>query len=81
MAIGLTIVNWDPGDTRPIISGALSIDTLALFLSLLFYVTGLATVALSLRAAAVRETGAGRVHEPAAGLDRRHGRSWPAPRT
>jgi len=58
-AIGLTVVNWDPGDTKPIISGALSTDTLALFLSLLFYVTGLATVALSLRAAAVRETGAG----------------------
>ena len=59
VAIGLTIANWAPGDTRPIISGALSIDTLALFLSLLFYVMGLATVALSVRATAVRETGAG----------------------
>ncbi len=59
VAIGLTIANWAPGDTRPIISGALSIDTLALFLSLLFYVMGLATVAVSVRAAAVRETGAG----------------------
>ncbi len=58
-AIGLTIANWDPGDTKPIVSGALSIDTLALFMSLLFYVMGLVTVALSLRATAARETGAG----------------------
>ena len=59
VAAGLTIANWDPGDTAPIIEGALAIDTLALFLSLLFFVAGLATVALSLRAPVVRETGAG----------------------
>ena len=59
VAAGLTVVNWDPGDTAPIVEGALSIDTLALFLSLLFYAAGLATVALSLRADVVRETGAG----------------------
>ncbi|MDQ4048056.1 MAG: hypothetical protein M3131_01545, partial [Actinomycetota bacterium] len=58
-AMGLTIVNWDPGDKAPIIEGALAIDTLALFLSMLFYVAGLVTVALSLRADVVRETGGG----------------------
>ena len=58
-AIGLTIANWDPGDKRPIIEGALAIDTLALSLSMLFYVAGLATIALSLRAEVVREAGAG----------------------
>ena len=58
-AIGLTIANWDPGDSKPIIEGALAVDTLALFLTMLFYVAGLATIALSLRAESVRETGAG----------------------
>ena len=59
VAMGLTIANWDPGDTKPIIEGALAIDTLALFLSMLFYIAGLATIALSLRAPVVREAGAG----------------------
>ncbi len=58
-AIGLTIANWDPGDSKPIVEGALAIDTLALFLTMLFYVAGLATIALSLRAESARETGAG----------------------
>ena len=49
-AIGLTAANWDAGDSAPIIEGALAIDTLALFMSMLFYVAGLATVLLSLRA-------------------------------
>ena len=44
-----SIANWEPGVVEPIISGALSIDTLALFMSLLFYVAGLAAIALSLR--------------------------------
>ena len=35
-AIGLTIVNWDPGDTAPIVQGALAVDTLALGISMLF---------------------------------------------
>ncbi len=54
-----TIVNWEPGVVKPIISGALSIDTLALFMSLLFYVAGLAAIALSLRWESVQEAGAG----------------------
>ena len=49
-AIGLTVANWDPGDSAPIIAGALAIDTLALLLSVLFYVMGLATILLSARA-------------------------------
>ncbi len=61
-AIILTVLNWDPGDTQPIISGALSIDTLALLMSLIFYVAGLAAIALSLRADYVSEAGSGEVY-------------------
>ncbi len=56
---GLTIANWEQGDSNPIIAGALAIDTLALLLSLLFFVMGLATIVLSLRADVAREAGAG----------------------
>jgi len=59
IAMGMAIANWEPGDSRPIIEGALAIDTLALFMSMLFYVTGLATVALSLRSDVQREIGSG----------------------
>ncbi len=59
VAIVFSIVNWEPGDSAPIISGALSIDTLALFMSLLFYVSGLAAIGLSLRWESVQEVGAG----------------------
>ena len=52
IAIGVTIWIWEPGDTAPIIEGALEIDTLALGLSMLFYVAGLVCIALSLRAEA-----------------------------
>ncbi len=59
IAMGMAIANWEPGDSRPIIEGALAIDTLALFMSMLFYVTGLATVLLSLRSDVQREIGSG----------------------
>ncbi|MDQ3434214.1 MAG: NADH-quinone oxidoreductase subunit N [Actinomycetota bacterium] len=59
VAMGMAIANWEAGDSRPIIEGALAIDTLALFMSMLFYVTGLATVALSLRSDVQREVGSG----------------------
>jgi NADH-quinone oxidoreductase subunit N len=58
-AMGLTIWVWDPGVRKPIITGALSIDTLALGLSMLFYIAGLATIALSHRSDAVRQAGGG----------------------
>ena len=58
-AMGLTIANWEAGDSAPIIEGALAIDTLALFMAMLFYVAGLATVLLSLRADVTREAGRG----------------------
>ena len=58
-AIGLTLWVWDPGVKKPIISGQLSIDTLALGLSLLFYISGLATILLSIRSDAVRQAGGG----------------------
>jgi NADH-quinone oxidoreductase subunit N len=58
-AIGLSIWNWDPGDTKPIVEGALAVDTLGLGIAIICYVAGIATVALSMRALAVREAGAG----------------------
>ena len=44
---------------EPIVEGALAVDTLALGSGMLFYVAGIATVVLSLRAEAVRVAGAG----------------------
>jgi NADH-quinone oxidoreductase subunit N len=58
-AIGLSIWNWEPGDTKPIIEGALAVDTLSLGMSILCFIAGIATVFLSLRAAAVRQAGSG----------------------
>jgi NADH-quinone oxidoreductase subunit N len=58
-AIGLTIWIWDPGQQQPIIEGSLTVDTLALALSMLFYLAGLVCIALSLRAVAAREAGHG----------------------
>src|SRR2546428_1913005 len=58
-AIGLTIWIWEPGGTRPIVAGALSVDTLALGISVLFYTAGIATILLSLRSDVVREAGPG----------------------
>jgi NADH-quinone oxidoreductase subunit N len=59
---GLLIWVWQPGRQKPIISGALTVDTLALGLSALFLVAGLVTILLSFRAEAVREAGAGEYH-------------------
>jgi NADH-quinone oxidoreductase subunit N len=61
-AIGLTIWVWDPGDREPIVEGALAVDTLGLGISVLFYVSGLVTILLSIRAVAVREAGSGEYH-------------------
>ncbi|MFN2616970.1 MAG: NADH-quinone oxidoreductase subunit N [Thermoleophilaceae bacterium] len=58
-AIGLTIWVWEPGDVKPIIEGALSVDALGLGVSMLFYVAGIVTVLMSLRSAAMREVGRG----------------------
>jgi NADH-quinone oxidoreductase subunit N len=58
-AIGLTIWNWASGDSKPIIEGALAVDPLALGLSLIFYVAGLATVAFAWRSIVLREAGSG----------------------
>jgi NADH-quinone oxidoreductase subunit N len=59
VAIVFSVVNWDPGDTAPIVEGALGVDTLALFLSILFYVSGLVAIVLSLRSESAQEVGAG----------------------
>ena len=58
-AIGLSIWNWSPGDKKPIIEGALAIDTLALGISILCYIAGIATVFLALRSQSVRHAGNG----------------------
>jgi len=58
-AIGLTVWVWEPGDSEPIIEGALAVDSLALGISMLFFAAGLATIALSLRASAVEQAGGG----------------------
>ena len=58
-AIGLTIWIWEPGDRAPIIERAFETDTLTLGVSMLFFVAGLVTIVLSLRAVAPREAGHG----------------------
>ena len=58
-AIGLTIWIWEPGDREPIIEGAVALDTLTLGVSMLFFVAGLVTIVLSLRAEAARQAGHG----------------------
>ena len=58
-AIGLSVWNWEPGDTKPIIEGALAVDTLGLGIAILCYVAGILTVLLSIRAIAVNHAGAG----------------------
>ena len=58
-AIGLSIWNWTTGDTKPIMEGALAVDTLSLGISMLCYIAGIATVFLSLRSLAARTAGGG----------------------
>ncbi|HLL85722.1 MAG TPA: hypothetical protein VK387_00235, partial [Thermoleophilaceae bacterium] len=41
---GLAVWNWSPGPAKPIVAGALTIDTLTLFLTLLFCLAGVATI-------------------------------------
>ncbi|HEX8856514.1 MAG TPA: NADH-quinone oxidoreductase subunit N [Thermoleophilaceae bacterium] len=58
-AMGLSVWVWHAGDSRPIVEGAIERDALAMGMSMIFYVAGLATVLLSHRSVAVREAGAG----------------------
>lgn len=58
-AIGLTIWIWEPGDSAPIIEGALQVDTLALGLSVLFFAAGIVAVFLSWREPAAELAGHG----------------------
>src|SRR4051812_12039739 len=57
IAIGLTVWIWEPGQRRPILEGALSVDTLALGLSVLFYVSGIVATILAMRGRLVRSIG------------------------
>ena len=58
-AIVLVVVVWRPGDTPPLVSGALAMDTLTLASTVIFCVAGLATILLALRSEALLETGSG----------------------
>ena len=58
-AIGLAIWVFEPGDSAPIIENALAADSLGVGMSLLFYLTGIATVLLSLRGRTAAEIGSG----------------------
>jgi NADH-quinone oxidoreductase subunit N len=58
-AIGLTVWIWEAGIREPILEGALSMDALALGVSILFYVAGLVTIALSWRSSAAVSAGHG----------------------
>jgi NADH-quinone oxidoreductase subunit N len=59
VAIGLTIWIWEPGVQTPIVSGVLSVDTLALGLSLIFYASGIVTLILAMRGRTVLGVGGG----------------------
>ena len=59
IASALSVAIWETGDIDPLVESALAMDTLTLSMSLLFYLAGLATIALSLRSNAVDEAGAG----------------------
>jgi NADH-quinone oxidoreductase subunit N len=59
-ALGLSIWQWD--SAKSIVSGALRVDDLALALSLLLIVAGLAAVLLSWRSEAPRESAHGEYH-------------------
>jgi NADH-quinone oxidoreductase subunit N len=58
-AIGLSVWNWTTGDTKPIVEGALAVDTLSLSIAIICLVAAIATVFLSLRAVAVHDAGRG----------------------
>jgi NADH-quinone oxidoreductase subunit N len=58
-AIVFAIVAWDPGQVRPTIAGALTVDALGTALTVICAVAGIVAVLLSLRADAVRDAGAG----------------------
>ncbi|MBW3609164.1 MAG: hypothetical protein KY463_12570, partial [Actinobacteria bacterium] len=60
IAIGLSIGQW--GERKDLIAGALRLDELTLFLTILFCVAGIAAVLLSWRHVAPREAAHGEYH-------------------
>jgi NADH-quinone oxidoreductase subunit N len=58
-AIGFSVWLWRPGPRTPIVSGALSIDTLALGLSIVFYVSGIVAIVLAARGRTAGAIGGG----------------------
>jgi NADH-quinone oxidoreductase subunit N len=58
-AIVFAVIAWDPGQAKPTIAGALTVDTLGVALTVICCAAGIVTVLLSLRADAVGDAGAG----------------------
>jgi NADH-quinone oxidoreductase subunit N len=58
-AIGLAVAEWEPGDTGPIIAGALAADTLAYGITILCCATGILALLVSWRSDALRQAGPG----------------------
>ena len=61
-AIGLSVWRWDPDGARTIIEGALRVDTLTLFITILVCAAGIAATLVSVRAEAAEEAGHGEYH-------------------
>jgi NADH-quinone oxidoreductase subunit N len=57
--IACAIWQWDPGDGKLLVAGALTNDTLALSIAVIVFVTGIATVFLSWRSSVVDSAGGG----------------------
>jgi NADH-quinone oxidoreductase subunit N len=58
-AIVFAVIAWDPGQARPTIAGALTVDALAVAITVICAASGIVAVLLSLRAQALRDAGAG----------------------
>jgi NADH-quinone oxidoreductase subunit N len=58
-AIGLAVWQWEPGDSAPIVAGALAVDPLMLGITIICCAAGILAVLLSLRSDVIRQAGAG----------------------
>ncbi|NLT05558.1 MAG: NADH-quinone oxidoreductase subunit N [Solirubrobacterales bacterium] len=61
VAIVFCVVNW-PGETEPVVAGALAMDTLTLLVTVLCCIGGIVAVVLALRDGAVETAGPGEYH-------------------
>ena len=58
-AIGLAVWQWEPGDSAPIVAGALAADPLMMGTTILCCAAGILAILLSLRSDVIRQAGAG----------------------